>query len=240
MAPEQIQGQGVDGRADQYALGCAAFELLGGEVPFERDQDMAVIYAHLSVPPPSLASRRPGLPPAVDGVLARALAKAPQDRYPSCREFAEALRQALGLPGYDRGPGVAGARAAASGQGSGAPAAESGATEVRPVTGGDRGVPEPGRPGPGEGAGAKELPQGTVTFLFTDLEGSTRRWEEHPQEMRDALARHDTIVRGAVDSHRRRGVLRDGRRAGRGVRLGPRGGAGGAGGAAGAGRGGLG
>ena len=201
MAPEQIQGQGVDGRADQYALGCAAFELLGGEVPFERDQDMAVIYAHLSVPPPSLASKRPGLPPAVDGALARALAKAPEDRYPSCREFAEALRQALGLPGYDRGPGVAVARAAASGQAPGAPAAESGATEVRPVTGGDRGVPGSGRSGLGEGGGTRELPQGTVTFLFTDLEGSTRRWEEHPAQMRDALARHNTIVRGAVESH---------------------------------------
>jgi predicted ATPase/class 3 adenylate cyclase len=45
------------------------------------------------------------------------------------------------------------------------------------------------------------LPQGTVTFLFTDLEGSTRRWEAHPQQMRDALARHNTIVRGAVESH---------------------------------------
>jgi predicted ATPase/class 3 adenylate cyclase len=45
------------------------------------------------------------------------------------------------------------------------------------------------------------LPHGTVTFLFTDLEGSTRRWEAHPQEMRDALARHNTIVRGAVESH---------------------------------------
>ena len=202
MAPEQIQGQGLDGRADQYALGCAAFELLGGEVPFERDQDMAVIYAHLSVPPPSLASKRPGLPPAVDGVLARALAKAPEDRYPSCREFAEALRQALGLPGYDRGPGVAVARAAASGQAPGAPAAaESGATVVRPVTGGDRGVPEPGRSGRGEGGGTRELPQGTVTFLFTDLEGSTRRWEAHPAQMRDALARHNTILRGAVESH---------------------------------------
>ena len=201
MAPEQIQGQGVDGRADQYALGCAAFELLGGEVPFERDQDMAVIYAHLSVPPPSLASKRPGLPPAVDGALARALAKAPEDRYPSCREFAEALRQALGLPGYDRGPGVAVARAAASGQAPGAPAAESGATEVRPVTGGDRGVPGSGRSGLGEGGGTRELPQGTVTFLFTDLEGSTRRWEEHPAQMRDALARHNTIVREAVESH---------------------------------------
>jgi class 3 adenylate cyclase len=46
-----------------------------------------------------------------------------------------------------------------------------------------------------------ELPQGTVTFLFTDLEGSTRRWEAHPGEMRDGLARHNTIVHGAVQSH---------------------------------------
>ena len=52
-----------------------------------------------------------------------------------------------------------------------------------------------------EGAAALGLPQGTVTFLFTDLEGPTRRWEAHPQEMRDALARHDVIVRGAVESH---------------------------------------
>src|SRR6516165_2283062 len=48
---------------------------------------------------------------------------------------------------------------------------------------------------------AMGLPQGTVTFLFTDLEGSTRRWEAHPEQMRDALARHNTIVREAVESH---------------------------------------
>jgi class 3 adenylate cyclase len=47
-----------------------------------------------------------------------------------------------------------------------------------------------------------ELPSGTVTFLFTDLEGSTRLWEEQPDAMRDALARHDTILRTAVGSHR--------------------------------------
>ena len=46
-----------------------------------------------------------------------------------------------------------------------------------------------------------ELPSGTVTFLFTDIEGSTRLWEEHPDAMRDALARHDDIVRDAVESH---------------------------------------
>jgi len=167
MAPEQIQGGPVDGRADQYALGCTAFELLCGAVPFEREQDMAVIYAHLSVPPPPLASRCQGVPAGVDEVLGRALAKAPGDRYASCGEFAGALRAALGLPAYDRDPGPP--------------------TQVTLAA--RAGAPPAG------------LPQGTVTFLFTDLEGSTRRWEAHPAEMRDALARHDTIVREAVESH---------------------------------------
>jgi serine/threonine protein kinase len=106
MAPEQIEGREVDGRADQYALACAAFELLAGVVPFERDQDLAVLYAHLSEPPPSLAARRPDVPAAADAVLARALAKAADDRYPSCRHFTDALRQAFGLPPYDRDPGL--------------------------------------------------------------------------------------------------------------------------------------
>ena len=106
IAPEQIEGQAVDGRTDQYALACTAFELLTGEAPFQRDQGMAVIWAHLSQPPPSLASRQPGLPTAADEVFARALAKAPEDRYASCREFADALRTALGLAPYHSGPGV--------------------------------------------------------------------------------------------------------------------------------------
>ena len=105
-APEQIQGSAVDGRADQYALACTAFELLTGEAPFQRDQGLAVLWAHLSQPPPSLAARRPGLPAAGDQVFARALAKAPGDRYESCREFADALRGALGLVAYHSGPGT--------------------------------------------------------------------------------------------------------------------------------------
>jgi len=76
-APEQLEGKQVDGRADQYSLACATFELLCGRTPFPRDQVAAVIWAHLSEPPPPLTSRRSGLPPAVDGVLAQALAKAP-------------------------------------------------------------------------------------------------------------------------------------------------------------------
>ena len=100
-APEQVNGQPVDGRADQYALGCVAFEMLTGTVPFKRELPIAVLYAHLSTPPPRLTSIRPDLPPAVDDVLARAMAKSPDERYPTCADFADALREALGLDPYD-------------------------------------------------------------------------------------------------------------------------------------------
>jgi hypothetical protein len=106
ISPEQIAGQPVDGRADQYALACSAFELLAGGPPFRRDEPTAAMYAHLSQSPPQLASRRPGLPPEVDGVLSRALAKAPGDRYASCGQFADALRDAFGFQPYRSGPRV--------------------------------------------------------------------------------------------------------------------------------------
>ena len=99
-APEQIQGLAVDGRTDQYALACVAYQLLAGVVPFGRDQGMAVLFAHLSASPPSLASQRPELRGGTDQVLARALAKAPQQRYECCQDFADALREALRLAPY--------------------------------------------------------------------------------------------------------------------------------------------
>ena len=103
MSPEQIRTQPVDGRADQYALACSAFELLTGAPPFQRDEPTALMYAHLSVAPPPLTSRRSGLPPAADAVLSKALAKEPDDRYASCGQFADALRDALGLQPYRAG-----------------------------------------------------------------------------------------------------------------------------------------
>jgi serine/threonine protein kinase/sugar lactone lactonase YvrE len=104
-APEQIEGQPVDGRTDQYALACVSYQLLTGTVPFERDQGMAVLLAHLSKPPPSAVERRPELPGAVDQVLAKGMAKVPEERYESCSDFADALREALGLtPYHRRGP----------------------------------------------------------------------------------------------------------------------------------------
>jgi hypothetical protein len=105
-APEQIEGRPVDGRADQYALASAAFELLTGTPPFQRDDVMAVLYARLSAPPPAPSRRRPGLPHAADAVFAKALARAPADRYGSCREFSDALRAALGIGRYDVAPGA--------------------------------------------------------------------------------------------------------------------------------------
>lgn len=100
-APEQISGRSVDGRADQYALACVAYTLLSGSLLFEREEPMAVLYAHLFAPPPRVTSMRPDLPTAVDQVLARALSKAPEDRYGSCGAFADALREALGVEPYD-------------------------------------------------------------------------------------------------------------------------------------------
>jgi len=104
IAPEQIEGKPVDGRADEYALACAAFELLTGAPPFQRDEAMAVMYAQLSESAPALTSRRRDLPFAADPVFAKALAKAPADRYGSCRDFSDALRAAFGLRPYDSGP----------------------------------------------------------------------------------------------------------------------------------------
>jgi tRNA A-37 threonylcarbamoyl transferase component Bud32 len=95
--PEQVQGRTVDGRTDEYALASSAFEMLAGQPPFRGDEAVAVIWASLSNRPPSLTSMRPDLHVAVDRVMARALAKAPEDRYSTCLEFADALRQAAEL-----------------------------------------------------------------------------------------------------------------------------------------------
>ncbi|HZC51587.1 MAG TPA: serine/threonine-protein kinase [Mycobacterium sp.] len=93
-APEQLQGANLDGRADQYALGCTAFNLLTGSAPFHHSNPAVVITQHLSTPPPHVSERRPELAD-LDGALAKALAKKPDDRYATCADFAAALGSQL-------------------------------------------------------------------------------------------------------------------------------------------------
>src|SRR5688500_11534257 len=90
VAPEQIAGGEIDGRADVYSLGCVLYECLVGQPPFRRDSDIAVVFGHLEAEPPAPSAQRPELPAALDAVIAGALAKEPEQRYPSCREFAQA------------------------------------------------------------------------------------------------------------------------------------------------------
>ena len=144
-SPEQAKGVAVDGRADQYALACVAWQLLTGTVPFQRDQGLAVLLAHLSEPPPPLAAVRPGLPAAAGQVLARAMAKDPGERYPSCGEFTDALRDAFALPPYQpAAPDPAAAGSAAGWH----PRTAASALPAHPATAAARG---PGGPDPDPG-----------------------------------------------------------------------------------------
>ena len=95
IAPEQIQGGEVDGRADVYALGCVLFECLTGRAPYERDNDLAVVFAHLRDPAPSVSALREDIPEAFDRVIERALAKNPDQRYATCTELIDDARTAL-------------------------------------------------------------------------------------------------------------------------------------------------
>jgi serine/threonine protein kinase len=104
VSPEQIQGQPVDGRADQYALACTFAEMITGAPPFRRDDSMALMWAQLEAEPPRLTQRRPDLPPAVDQVIAAAMAKSPASRYSTCRDFVHALSRTLAGAGEGRAP----------------------------------------------------------------------------------------------------------------------------------------
>jgi YVTN family beta-propeller protein len=94
-APEQFEGRPLDARTDVYSLGCVLFECLTGRVPFQKEQDAALMYAHLQEPPPAVTVLQPELPSALDSVVARAMAKRPQDRFSDAGELAATARAAL-------------------------------------------------------------------------------------------------------------------------------------------------
>jgi serine/threonine protein kinase len=147
-APEQINGTAVDGRTDQYALACVTYELLTGSVPFKREDPMMVLYAHAYAEPPLLTAARPDLPSAVDAVLARGLAKLQDRRYDTCSDFADALREALGLEPYDPRR-----------------AADPGTTAVLPLAT----APMPGRPTPAKAPAKTPVKTPTKTLTMPEL-----------------------------------------------------------------------
>jgi eukaryotic-like serine/threonine-protein kinase len=98
LSPEQARGEVAGPASDRYALGVVAFELLTGERPFQRDTTAAEAAAHVHEPVPSIHERNPALPPALDRVFRRALAKDPDDRFHTAAELVRALREALAEP----------------------------------------------------------------------------------------------------------------------------------------------
>jgi WD40 repeat protein/class 3 adenylate cyclase len=159
VAPEQIAGGPLDGRADQYSLGCVLFECLTGAPPFAGEELMPALWAHLNDAPPSPRSRRPSLPRELDAVFERALAKRAAERYTSCRELIAEARRALEQ----------------------ATAAQ--ATRMRP----ERVLPG--------------LLSGTVTFLFTDIEGSTRLLDRLGERYAEVLNDHHRLLGDVFAEH---------------------------------------
>jgi pSer/pThr/pTyr-binding forkhead associated (FHA) protein len=149
VAPEQIVSDRTDALTDVYALGCLLYESLTGEAPFAASREGRAILAHVEEPPPSLAERRPDLPREFDDVVRRAMAKEPNERYPSAGDLGEAALVAAGelrraraeslvatgeaapsAPGRAGAPSAPGPAGAPPSPGAPAPAAESGGTDA--------------------------------------------------------------------------------------------------------------
>ena len=139
MSPEQVQGQSVDARADLFAAGVVLYQLLTGKRPFDGDSEFAIIHQIVSQNPPAPSTINPQLPPALDAVVARALAKQREQRFASAQDFALALQEASGQvadPTIVPPPGPREARGGSS-TGSGASRSRTGGSTAGLVSAGD-------------------------------------------------------------------------------------------------------
>jgi len=109
-SPEQLAGHPVSRQTDQYGLACVAYLILTASMPFHSGDPQVTLWAQMSKSPPRVTDRRPDLPPEVDRVIARALARDPAERFASCGEFTGALRQALAATTPPPPPAVTPAR----------------------------------------------------------------------------------------------------------------------------------
>ncbi|WP_157171855.1 serine/threonine-protein kinase [Nocardia higoensis] len=129
-APERLDfGAAVDRRADVYSLGCTLFHMLTGDIPYPGTSAAQLMHGHLNLPVPAPSTRNPLVPSTFDGVVARALAKDPQERYPDCRALATAIVAATN--GHDAQPNVDPARSHGDSADSSAALAETAPTDRR-------------------------------------------------------------------------------------------------------------
>jgi len=122
FSPEQAQGRAVDPRSDLYSLGVVLFEMVTGEPPFTGSSPVSIAYKHVQEPAPRASDRNPSVPPALDAIIARLLAKNPDHRYPTAEDVRADLRRfreghplvgAAPMPGGNGGGGGVGAPTAA-------------------------------------------------------------------------------------------------------------------------------
>ncbi|MEV0615812.1 serine/threonine-protein kinase [Nonomuraea sp. NPDC050404] len=166
MSPEQINKEHIDGRCDQYALGCVVYEALSARLPFQRENDIALLWAHLAEQPTPLSQLRPELPPQVDTVIMRALAKSPDQRYATCTEFVTELRDAISGQPYDPFDPFGGAGSGPHGlvprpgqSPHSGPYPVQRAVPRQPAGPGSGPHSVPPQPGPGPGSGPHAVPQ---------------------------------------------------------------------------------
>ncbi|GAA4814428.1 hypothetical protein GCM10023200_60080 [Actinomycetospora chlora] len=160
MAPELFMGREMDRRVDVYALGCLLFEAIAGRPPF-LSEGPGLMYDHLNATPPRLSEVAPGSPPALDEVLARAMAKDPTQRYATAGDFADAAVRAVGGEVSPTGPGPTDAQAPGSGAGAAGAvgaAGAAGAAGVAAGTAGSQSATPTHVPGPRPSSGPQAAP----------------------------------------------------------------------------------
>jgi tRNA A-37 threonylcarbamoyl transferase component Bud32 len=197
-APEQFEGSTLGPPTDVYSLGCVLFECLTGEPPFRRQQDAAVMYAHLHDPVPSATAQRPELPSGIDQVIEKAMAKRPVDRYTTAGELVAAFR---GATGGDRLPvlGRTRSRTKAWLAVTGAVIAVGVALAIVALT---RGQDDPGSGGPSPAAAASVLPAGSLARIDPGTRDASRVIRDAPGLGRDADIRPNLAIgEGGVWMH---------------------------------------
>ena len=193
-----MQGTGTDARSDLYALGATLYHLLTARPPPDGLSRAARLQAGEPDPLRPADQAQPGVPAALAAVLGGAMALHREQRPASAAVLRDALREAAALTPLAAAPRPLPTPALPR---PGQPAVRTLAGEASPSA---LSAPAPGRrwaPRPATALRGGQRPTGTVTFLFTDIEGSTTRWEQQPAAMRAALARHDALLRAAIEAH---------------------------------------